>query len=403
MSVWGALMKMSRSFCSYVAWMALAFAIGVNGISGAFSENAPAQLSPTRSVSLKSCGWEPESRPVHQTGYVSLNIEFDHHGNLWSGYTKKLIQLIPRSAPEAGREYNIVELSGFPLKCAIRLSRPTTESSPVAIMFSANDSMLVASNDKLHLIDHDTLSDRAAFNLLRPSDHARYKVLQSPGRKSLVIVAEGFTKAESSYTWLDPDSLEVLHTCSYPPVPGDYVGLRSFADDGRFIEYNGSDVRMIHQWMSEGQYCSPKVESLPRYGRPEDVILLDSEIVYFFNDPMQHGHPSILVLDRAGSTIATLPGHGRKEMMDRSGNTAVSEDGRRVAVVIDTMAGGVQWLDISDHLVARRVDIYDTKTWSRIARIKLSVPGEAALAFTPGGKTLAVQIDDLVQLYDGLP
>jgi hypothetical protein len=72
-------------------------------------------------------------------------------------------------------------------------------------------------------------------------------------------------------------------------------------------------------------------------------------------------------------------------------------------VAIDITAGGIRWLDISNHVAARRVDIYDTTTWTRIAEIKLSSQGEAGLAFSPDGKTLAIQTEDLIQFYDGVP
>ena len=89
--------------------------------------------------------------------------------------------------------------------------------------------------------------------------------------------------------------------------------------------------------------------------------------------------------------------------MSANSGVAVSEDGRRAAVLLDITSGGARWLDISNHVAAQRVDIYDTATWTRIAQISLSSKGEAELAFSPDGKTLAIQTNDLVQFYDALP
>ena len=380
--------------------MAFVFAVSANAASDSRS-NAAVQLSPTRSVSLRACGWEPESSVVHHTGYVPSKIAFDHRGNLWSGYTKKMQQVVPRSAPELGAEYNVVKLSGSPTQCVVQMELPTTESSPVAVLFSNKDDMLVVANDKLHVVDQNGFKERASFDLLRASDQARYQVLQSPQRKGLVAVADGFTRADSNYTWLDSASLQVLHYCSYPPVPGHYVRLRSFADDGRFIEVEHGPGTLGH-WISEGRYCSAKASIPPEHIQPAAAIMLESETAYFRDNRLNDNLPSMVIYDRAGALLHSVPGHD-KESMSANSAVAISEDGRRAAVVIDITSGGVRLLDISNHVAARRVDIYDTTTWDRIAQIKLSSQGDATLAFSPDGKTLATQTTDLVQFYDALP
>ena len=396
-------MEMTHCFrISLAVIMACAFAVGANGAPDTPSANTPVQLSPTRSLSLKVCGWEPEQFVVHHTGYISLNLAFDHQGNLWAGYTTKTLQVVPRTTPELGQQYDLVEVSGNPVQCSVRMSLPTTISSPVAIIFSNKNSLLAVANDQLHLIDQNDFKEHAAFDLLRPSDQARYKILQSAGRKSLVVVTEGLTKADSSYTWLDPDTLQVRHICSYPPFKnyGQHIGVRSFADDGRFTELDYDESRHPVFWLAGGQYCSPKVNIPPEHIQPSAAILLESQAAYFRNNVLTETLPSIVVYDRAGALLHSVPAHD-KEMM--SSNVAVSENGRRVAVEVDRTAGGVHWLDISDHVAARRVEIYDTTTWAPIAQIKLSSQGEAGLAFSPDGKTLAIQTNDLVQFYDALP
>jgi hypothetical protein len=358
---------------------------------------------------------------VDSTGYVPFSLAFDHQGNLWTGYTTKLFKLVPRTKPESGEQYNIVELSGSPVKCAVRLNRPTTESSPVAILFSKQDSLLVVANDQLHLIGRDGFKDQAVFDMLRVPDHEYYFLRQSPGRKSLILVIDGYTKADSTYTWIDPDSLKIIHLCTYPPAPDyhHYIGFRSFADDGRFAELDNDDSCVFTDcvgsmagkgkfWIAEGQYCSEKTMQAPEMMepidtrmQPIDALLFDDETVFFSNNRLDDNARSIVIYDQNGSLshVVSAPDRDVKE----SNWGTVSEDGNRVAVVIDTMAGGIRSLDISDHVGARRVDIFDTKTWNRTAQIELPVKGRAALAFTPDGKTLAIRTADLVQFYDGIP
>ena len=152
---------MLRRFCTSGALgMAFVFAMGANAASDLLSGNAVVQLSPTRSVLLKACVWEPEPLVVHHTGYVPSKLAFDHRGSLWSGYTKKMQQVVPRSQPELGAQYNLLELSGNPTECVVRMQLPTTESSPVAVLFSNKDNMLVVANDRLHVIDQSGFKNK---------------------------------------------------------------------------------------------------------------------------------------------------------------------------------------------------------------------------------------------------
>ena len=400
---------------SGVAWITVAFVIGiVNAVSEAQTKNAPALLLPTRSISLKTCGWELEHQLfVHSTGYVPLSLAFNHQGNLWTGYTTKLFKLVPRAKPESGEQYNIVELSGSPAKCTVRLNRPTTVSSPVAILFSNKGNMLAVANDQLHLIDQNGFKDQAVFDLLRPSDHEYYRLSQSPGRKSLVVVIDGHVTAESSYTWLDLDTLNIIHRCTYPPAPDyhHFTYFRSFAGDGRFAELDYDNTYTNTQratyWVAEGKYCSEKTKVPPEQMQPIDALLFDRETAFFSNNRSDDNARSIVVYDQDGSLIHVVSAQDREVKEDL---ITVSEDGTRVAVVIDTMAGGMPSLDIGDHVGSRRVDIFDTETWTRTAQIELPVTGKTeltsgptALAFTPDGKTLAIRMADLVQFYDGIP
>jgi hypothetical protein len=387
---------------------ALAFVLGVaNAVAETPSGDSRAPLLPTRTISLKTCGWEPEPHGGLPTGYVPLALAFDHHGNLWTGYIAKLAKLVPRATPESGVQYNVVELSGSAAKCSVRLSRPTTGSGPEGILFSDKDRMLVVANDQIHLIDQAGFKDEAVFDLLRPSDHAYFRVMQSPGRKSLVVVTEGFVKAESSYAWLDPDTLQIIHLCTYSPAPdyNHYTMFRAFADDGRYVEldYAPNSVGSAY-WIAEGRYCSEKIKVPPERMQPIDALAFERETAYF-SSRIDNG--SIVVYHQNGSLIYSVPAQDR-EVKERS-EISVSEDGGRVAVIIDTMAGGMPSLDISDHVGSRRVDIFETSTWTRVAQIELPVKGrtefsyETELAFTPDGKTLAIRTGDLVQFYDGVP
>jgi len=216
--------KMATIRCSRisgVAWITVAFVIGiVNAVSEAQTKNAPALLLPTRSISLKTCGWELEHQLfVHSTGYVPLSLAFDHQGNLWTGYTTNYSNWFRVQSQSLVSNTTLWSCQVLRRSALYGLNRPTTVSSPVAILFSNKGNMLAVANDQLHLIDQNGFKDQAVFDLLRPSDHEYYRLSQSPGRKSLVVVIDGHVTAESSYTWLDLDTLNIIHPLHLPSCP----------------------------------------------------------------------------------------------------------------------------------------------------------------------------------------
>jgi hypothetical protein len=376
------------------------FLLGAMAVSS-HAADAPPKLTPSRIISLKQCFSDQAPPVLYHSGFMPTNLAFDHDGDLWTGYITGSPLLNSRISPVPDRKYNVVEFSSTPLKCDVRIQLPTVANSPVGVLFSNRNNMLVVADNKLHLIDVKELKEKASFGLMRAESEGYYQVMQSPRRKDLIVTKDNGAAGSGSITWLNPDNLEVTKLCSYDFGKEHYVRLRSFADDGRFIEVEHGPGVHDH-WVSGGQYCSRQgYAQYPTGIQPTSAFALEDETAYFSSDSPNEKAPIVRVYSRIGALVHNVPSNDR-ETVGHAGVT-ISEDGRRVAFEVEHWSGGVKSLDISSHVSSRRVDVYDTTSWERVAQVEEPVQAEAALALSPDGKILAIETTDTIQVFDDIP
>ena len=79
-----------------------------------------------------------------------------------------------------------------------------------------------------------------------------------------------------------------------------------------------------------------------------------------------------------------------------------SERGNRIAVDIITARGGNRTLDISNHVTARRIAVYDIEAGKEVASIPVNSKHRYRYEFdlSPDGKRLAILEDDAVKVVD---
>ena len=387
-------------FCCRSSGVLTALLLAVMAVNS-HAADTPPKLAPSRIVSLNQC-FSDQARPtLHQSGFVLAKLAFDHDGNLWTGYITGSPQLNSRISPVPDHKYNVVEFSSTPLMCEVRIQLPTVANSPVGVLFSNKNSMLVVADNKLHLIDSTELKEKATFGLLLTESEGWYQVLQSPKRKYLIVTKDNGASGSGSITWLNPDTLEVTKLCPYDFGKEHYVKFRSFADDGRFIEVEHGPGVDGHQ-VSGGQYCSRQGHhEYPSGMQPTSAIALEDETAYFSSDSPNDHAAIASIYSRVGALLRNVPSKGR-ETLGHAGVT-ISEDGRRVAFEVEHWSGGLQSLDISSHVSSRRVDVYDSKTWECVAQVEEQAQAAVDLALSPDGKILAVESADTIQLFDQLP
>ena len=114
---------------------------------------------------------------------MPAKLAFDHDGESLDRLHYGFPTVESRISPLPDHKYNVVEFSSASLNCEVRIQLPTVANSPVGVLFSNKDGMLVVADNKLHLIDSTGLKEKATFGLLRAESEGRYQVLQSPKRK----------------------------------------------------------------------------------------------------------------------------------------------------------------------------------------------------------------------------
>ncbi|MGA9392416.1 MAG: hypothetical protein WBV69_18465 [Candidatus Sulfotelmatobacter sp.] len=87
---------------------------------------------------------------------------------------------------------------------------------------------------------------------------------------------------------------------------------------------------------------------------------------------------------------------------ESAGAIRSSERGDRIAVDMLTLRGGNRTLDISDHVTARRVAVYEVEAGKEIASIPVNPKFHYRFEFdlSPDGHCLAILEDDIVKLVD---
>lgn len=91
-----------------------------------------------------------------------------------------------------------------------------------------------------------------------------------------------------------------------------------------------------------------------------------------------------------------MPGH------DYYASIQGDERGDRIAVDIITSRGGNRALDISPHMTARRIVVYDIEAGRELASVPEKIPRRNVFGFdlSPDGRRLAILGDDKVTVVD---
>jgi hypothetical protein len=79
-----------------------------------------------------------------------------------------------------------------------------------------------------------------------------------------------------------------------------------------------------------------------------------------------------------------------------------SEKGDRIAVDILTTRGGNRTLDISSHVTARRIAVYDIEAGKEVTSVSVNSthPYRFEFDLSPNGRRLAILEDDVVKVVD---
>jgi len=165
----------------------------------------------------------------------------------------------------------------------------------------------------------------------------------------------------------------------------------------------------FHGWEpGSGQYTyrwplcdyEHRVEMPLRVGGRWTVLNDDTFVVY--PRSKKTGNAGLEVMSSRGQ-LKLRPTLPENESAGTSGNpTRSSERGTRIAVDLLTLHGGNRTLDISSHVTARRIAVYDTAAGKEWASVSVNPKHSYDFEFdlSPDGRWLAILEDDIVNVVE---
>jgi hypothetical protein len=283
----------------------------------------------------------------------------------------------------------------------LSLSLPTHVKGRNGIYLSATDQIIARANDNLQFLQADDGNRQTLeWNTLCE----QCGVSQSPSRRTLVLHVN---KA-------DP-SLMILR---FSPQPA----LRPCGKSGRFIEshhedkiqnYTGyitDEFAYFDNWKPESghyTYRWPLCDYEHRVEMPLHVVAIravlndDTFVVYPYSKRRNDEEMEVISSDGHVKFHPTMQAH---ESAAHSIWTPIkiSEHGNLIAVDLLTIRGRNQALDLSGHVTARRIAVYDIEAGTQIASIPVSPRPRYHFEFdlSPDGHRLAILEDDKVRVVD---
>ena len=365
------------------AWIVLAIIVWTAELSSA--------QFPTDNVlviKLRANGWEPpEPRGIDRP-----SIAIDHKNRVLVGFTvRERNGLVTRNQPSLS--FHIVRFSPDG-KADLSLSLPTNAAGRTGIYLSDTDQIIARANNNLQLLQVDEGNPQGGvWKILAPCT-AQCIIEQSHSRHTLHL-----------YT-VDADPPVTLIRLSQQPV------LQSCGKAHQFIKSAGDSIQNYPQSITDEFAYFYGVEGLEpfTYRWPlcdyEHRVELPLRITgrwMVLNDNLftldRHRGVEVISSDGQVKFRTTLAKHESADSLWEP--IRASERGDRMAVHVPTLRGGNRTLDISSHMTARRIAVYDIEAGKEFASIPASVKYHYRFAFdlSPDGRRLAIWEDDAVRVF----
>lgn len=344
-------------------------------------------------VNLRAYGWEPPD----QHGHVIPSIVVDNEGRVLVGFTvRERSGLVTRDQPSL--DFHIMRFSPDG-KVDLSLSLPTSVKAVNGIYLSDTDQVIARANDSLQLLQpYDGNPQRWAWKTLCV-EHCG--VLQSPTRHTLVLHTRD-TDLPSTIIRFSPQP--VVQQCGKVPqfIESDDGKIpiypRSITDEFAYF-YRPAPEGFAYRW----PLCDydHRIE-LPAHG---PYRVLNDKFFLMQTSTRRKGSTDrkLEVISWDGQ-VKFRPLMSKYESCVGDDLKAIRSDARgdRIAVYMVTRRGGSLTLDISSHVTARRIAVYDIEAGKEVASIRVSLKFRYLFEFdlSPDGRRLAILEDDTVKIVD---
>jgi hypothetical protein len=341
-------------------------------------------------VNLRGYGWEPPDS--HEVDWPSIAV--DHAGRVIVGFAVRARNgLVTRGQPSL--DFHIVRFS-HDGKEDLSLSVPTNARGRNSIYLSDTDQIIARANDSIQLLQAGAGgSKEQVWKILAPCT-LRCLVEQSYSRHTLLL----YTAEADPMTLIRLSQQSAVQRCGKAPQ------LIESAED-KIQNYPTSITdEFAYSLGGREAYRWPLCD----YEHREEMPLLVNGRWTVLNDRVFVGNTYNTRKNQWGLEVILSDGQVkfRPDIVKHESAHSLwapirgSERGDRVAVDMSTVRGGSRALDLSGHLTARRVAVFDIEAGKEIASIPVKTKHHYRLEFdlSPDGHRLAILEDDMVKVFN---
>jgi hypothetical protein len=350
-------------------------------------------------LNLRDYGWQsPDPIHPHETDTTtSRSIAIDHLGRILVGFpVRERGGLATRERPALS--FKVVRFSPDG-KVDLSLSLPANGWRNNSLYLSERDQVIVRANTDLQLLQSDSWqvgNENPRWTTILPCG-SNCRVAQSPSRRTFLIY-----DLDPSVAVIDTFRLPTVERCS-KPHDETYLITDTYA---YFTEQTRQLDLLTYRW----PLCDyeRRVE-MPLHIRGRFTVLNDQlfiadadAFVTNATHPDKDSNRTLIVMS-LDNHVKFRQKMGSHELWDNFWvPIQISERGNRIAVDVITERGGSETLDISSHMTARRIAVYDINAGKELASIPVSPKHRYRYEFdlSPDGRRLAVLEDDTVRVVD---
>ncbi|HEY3767446.1 MAG TPA: hypothetical protein VGN44_02130 [Candidatus Angelobacter sp.] len=344
-------------------------------------------------VNLRDFGWEPpEQINLYEANSGSRLILLDHKGQILVGFATR--ERDGSATPDhPALSFHVIRFTPDG-KVNLSLSLPTNGWRDNGVYLSDTDQIIVRANDKLQLLQSGANAENASWTMISPCA-LRCRIIQSPDRRTLLV---GTWDVNPPATVLDLSRFPTAQRCENPPTP---YSIDSITD--KFAYHTGVNRQLEHftsRWplCDYEQHVELPVHILGRYTVLNDEFFITN--VDEKADKYTNSHLHVVSFEGRLKFRQAMAKHefwANWFVPIRS-----SEHGTRIAVDIITIRGVNRILDLSGHITARKIAVYDIDTGKQLVSIPVNKKHyyRYEFDFSPDGRRLAILEDDLVKVVD---
>jgi len=343
-------------------------------------------------INLRDYGWEPKERGDFNVPAIAI----DGQNRILLAFTiRERTGLVTRN--EASRSQHIVRFTPEG-EVNLSLSLPTNAGGVAGIYLSDNNQIIARANDNLQLLRLDEGSaQKASWTSIAPCA-LLCRVAQSHSRRTLLL----FTERGDPVTLIRLSDKPTLERCGKEPQlisPEDKIQNYPEGITDEYAYFRGEETGVesglfTYRW----PLCDygHRVEIPLRIGGRWLALNDDAFVVDAYSSRTGDWGVSVVSSDGEVKFRPTLLKH------ESARTLRGSERGNRIAVEVLTLCGGSRTLDISSHITARRIAVYDIAAGKELASIPVSPKHRYGFKFdlSPDGHRLAILEDDVVRVID---